>query len=151
MSLWPLCDPMDCSLSGSSVHWILQARTLQWVAFPFSKGSSGPRDWTWVSCIAGRFFNHLSHQGIPTSLWYEVIFHVLWRRNWSYLGSGTSVRKAVWCCCYLTADRNKQRCKDRTQREEIWCCNAPSLFFLADRILFSDRIGQGSCENFINI
>ena len=35
-----LCDPMDCSLSGSSVHGILQARILEWVAVPFSRGSS---------------------------------------------------------------------------------------------------------------
>ena len=51
-----LCDPMDGSLPGSSVHGILQARILKWVAMPFSRGSSRPRDWTWVSCIAGRFF-----------------------------------------------------------------------------------------------
>ena len=51
-----LCDPMDCSLPGSSVHGILQARILEWVAIPFSRGSSWPRDWTQVSCIAGRFF-----------------------------------------------------------------------------------------------
>ena len=51
-----LCDPMDCSLSGSSVHGILQARVLEWVAVPFSKGSSQPRDQTQVSHIAGRFF-----------------------------------------------------------------------------------------------
>ena len=38
------------------VHGILQARILEWVAFPFSMGSSQPRDWTQVSCIAGRFF-----------------------------------------------------------------------------------------------
>ena len=51
-----LCDPMDCSPPGSSVHEILQARILAWVAIPFSRGSSRPRDWTQVSCIAGRFF-----------------------------------------------------------------------------------------------
>ena len=51
-----LCDPKDCSLPGSSVHGILQARILEWVAIHFSRGSSQPRDWTWVSCIAGRFF-----------------------------------------------------------------------------------------------
>ena len=50
-----LCNPMDCSPSGSSVHGILQARILKWVAIPFSRGSSQPRDWTQVSCIAGRF------------------------------------------------------------------------------------------------
>ena len=50
------CDPMDCTLPGSSVHRILQARILEWVDIPFSRGSSWPRDWTWVSYIAGRFF-----------------------------------------------------------------------------------------------
>ena len=47
---------MDCSPPGSSVHGILQARILEWVAVPFSRGSSQRRDQMWVSCIAGRFF-----------------------------------------------------------------------------------------------
>ena len=47
---------MDCSPPGSSVHGIYQARILEWVAIPFSTESSGPRDGTCVSCIAGRFF-----------------------------------------------------------------------------------------------
>ena len=51
-----LCDPMDCSLPGSPVHGILQARVLEWVAISFSRGSSQPRDRTQVSCIAGRRF-----------------------------------------------------------------------------------------------
>ena len=51
-----LCDSMDYSLPGSSVHGILQARVLEWVAIPFSKRSSQPRDWTQVFCIACRFF-----------------------------------------------------------------------------------------------
>ena len=51
-----LFNPMDCSPPGSSVHGILQAWTLEWVAVPFSRGSSWPRDQTWISCIAGRFF-----------------------------------------------------------------------------------------------
>ena len=46
-----LCDPMDYT-----VHGILQVRILEWVAFPFSRGSSQPRDWTQVSRLAGRFF-----------------------------------------------------------------------------------------------
>ena len=50
-----LCDPMDHSLPGSSVPGILQARTLEWVAIPFSRESSWPRGQTWVSCIEGRF------------------------------------------------------------------------------------------------
>ena len=49
-----LCNPMDCSLP-SSIHGILQARILEWVALPLSKGSSQPMDQTQVSCIADRF------------------------------------------------------------------------------------------------
>ena len=51
-----LCDPMDCSLPGSSTRGILQARVLEWVAVSFSRRSSQPRDQTWVSLIAGRHF-----------------------------------------------------------------------------------------------
>ena len=49
---------MDCSPAGSSVHEIFQARILEWVAISFSRGSSQPRDQTWVSCTAGRFFTN---------------------------------------------------------------------------------------------
>ena len=51
-----LCNPMDCSLPGSSVHGILQVRIVEWVTIPFSRGSSWPRDQTQVSYTAGRFF-----------------------------------------------------------------------------------------------
>ena len=51
-----LCDPMDCSLSGSSVHGILQARIPKWVAISFSREYSQIRNQTGVSCIAGGFF-----------------------------------------------------------------------------------------------
>ena len=49
-------DPMNCTPPASFVYGIFQARILKWIAMPFSRGSSWPRDWTWVSCIAGRFF-----------------------------------------------------------------------------------------------
>ena len=54
-----VCDPMDCSPPGSSVHGILQARILEWVAMSSSRGSSRPRDRTCISCgscLAGGFF-----------------------------------------------------------------------------------------------
>ena len=54
-----LRDLMDCSPPGSPVHGILQTRILEWVAFPFSRGSAQPRDWiqvSYISCLAGRFF-----------------------------------------------------------------------------------------------
>ena len=51
-----LCDPMDSSPLGFSVHGILQARILGWIAVPFSRGSSPPKDWTLISFIAGKIF-----------------------------------------------------------------------------------------------
>ena len=54
-----LCNPMDCRPPDSSVLGTLQARILEWVAMPSTRGSSQPRDWTCISCnscIAGRFF-----------------------------------------------------------------------------------------------
>ena len=56
-----LCDPMDCTRPGSSVHGISQARILEWVAILFSRGSSQPSDWThvsWVSCIGRQILCH---------------------------------------------------------------------------------------------
>ena len=51
-----LCNPVDYSPPGSSVYGVLQAKILEWVAMPFSRGSSQPRDWIQVSHIAGGFF-----------------------------------------------------------------------------------------------
>ena len=58
-----LCDAMDCSLPGSSVHGIFQARILEWFAIYFSRWSSPPRDQTWVSWVAGRFFTNWATSG----------------------------------------------------------------------------------------
>ena len=65
-----LCDPMDCT-----VHGILQARILEWVAFPFSRGSSQPRDQTQVSLSAGRFFTSWA-TGEPYELDLLLLSHV---------------------------------------------------------------------------
>ena len=56
LSRMRLCNPMDCNPTGFSVHGILQARVLEWVAMPFSRESSWTRCWTWVSRIEVRFF-----------------------------------------------------------------------------------------------
>ena len=53
-----VCDPMDCSLLGSSVHGILQARILEWLAIPFSRASSKPRDQTHIFCIGKQILYH---------------------------------------------------------------------------------------------
>jgi len=61
-----LSDPTDYSLPGSSVHGILQAKLLDWVAVPFSRGSSWPRDQTQVSCTESGFFTVYATIGFST-------------------------------------------------------------------------------------
>ena len=63
-----LCNPMNCSPPSSSVHGILQARRLEWAAIPFFSTSSQFRDWTRVSCIAGRFFTVWATKKLPSPL-----------------------------------------------------------------------------------
>ena len=60
-----LCDPTDCSLPGSSIHGIFQARVLEWVATSFSRRSSRPRDWTRVSHTVGRRFTVWATREVP--------------------------------------------------------------------------------------
>ena len=79
-----LCDPMDCSPPGSSVHRISQARILERVAIFFSRQSSGPRDWTRISCIGRQILLPLSHQGTPET-------------NVQELDRGDGC-KALWMC-----------------------------------------------------
>ena len=67
-----LCDPMDYSLPSSSIHGILQARVLEWVAISFSRGSSWPGDWTQVSCTAGRFFTNWVTREAPVLSTYHI-------------------------------------------------------------------------------
>ena len=73
-----LCNPMDCSLPGFSVHGILQARILEWVTISFSRGSSRPRDWTRVSCIGGRCFNLWATR---EALILKYFGYLMWRFN----------------------------------------------------------------------
>ena len=67
-----LCDLVDCSLPGSSVHGIFQARVLEWVAISFSRGSSQPRDRTQVSCIAGRHFTLWAAREVLYGAWRRI-------------------------------------------------------------------------------
>ena len=74
------CDPMNCSLSGSFVHGILQERILEWVAISFSRGSSQPRNRTRVSCIAERCFTDWAMRQVLTYLhtFIFLFFFLLW-------------------------------------------------------------------------
>ena len=64
-----LCNTMGCSLPGSSIHGIFQARVLEWIAISFSRGSYWPRDWTQVSCIAGTCFTFWTHGSLVKTFW----------------------------------------------------------------------------------
>ena len=86
---------MDCSLPGSSVHGIFQARVLEWVAISFSRGSSWPRDWIWVSRIAGRCFTIWTARELVEEYYFESVGNFFWgghkesdtteRLNWTEL------------------------------------------------------------------
>ena len=76
VSLFKSCltlhNPMDCSMPGSFVQGILQARILEWVAIPFSRGSSQPKDQTCISCTAGTLFT-AEAPGKPLRICVQVI------------------------------------------------------------------------------
>ena len=81
---------MDCSPPVSSVHGILQARILEWVAYPFFRGSSQPRDQTQISCIAGRFFTIWATRKIQFCLYLQrmrfMIFYYVQPWLWTTQG-----------------------------------------------------------------
>ena len=69
------CDPIDYSLSGPSVNEIFQARLLEWFAIFFSKGSSGPKDWTHSFCIGRQTLYHwATREAHIKSYWGRAIF-----------------------------------------------------------------------------
>ena len=92
-----LCNPIDCSLPGSSVKGSSQARILEWVFISFSRVSSRPSDQTWVSCLAGRFlplshcFLHLQGQ-IHCELSELHETQDTWYSGWSYDGDKVDYR-----------------------------------------------------------
>ena len=90
------CVLMGCSPPGSSVQGILQARILEWVAIPFSRGSSQSRDWTWGLLHCGQILYHLSHQESPSTLHAltQIHFPVTNPRQLSFPLCSTSVS---WC------------------------------------------------------
>ena len=118
------CNPMDCSPPGSSIHGILQARILEWVAISFSRGSSWPRDQTQVSLIAGRGFTseppgnpwiHRTLLNTHTQLW--LYLNISWwskgktSQNWSGWPDETAflrhLNQVHWKFAYKTFDDNK--------------------------------------------
>ena len=77
-----LCDSMDWGLPGSSIHEILQAGILEWVAISFSRGSSRPRNRTWVPCIVCRHFTAWATREV-TNLCLIYSFFFFWKPSLS--------------------------------------------------------------------
>ena len=99
-----LCDPMDCSLPDSSVHGISQGRIVESVAISFSRGSSRPRDWTGVFCIADRFFPVWplgKKSEVEGYSWKAFILIKEERQNQTFLSF-------LSCICYLLRQQEKQ-------------------------------------------
>ena len=107
-----LCDPKDCSPPSSSVHGILQARILEWVTISFSRGSSQPRDWTWLSLIAGRLFINWDSKN---KIFKKMIGISDGERN-SELGTKVMMNKEDW-------SRSKWQHKGKSVRDILkWLC-----------------------------
>ena len=129
-----LHNTIDCSPLGPSVHGIFQARILEQVAISFSRGSSQPRDWTQISCIAGRFFtvratketlisyvlSHFSRLQLLATLW--TIAHQ------APLSMGSS--RMVW----VAISRGSSQTRDQTHISCISC--------IGRQILHTEKTGK---------
>ena len=111
-AVW-LCDPMDCSPPGSSACGICQARILEWVTMPSSRGSSWPRDWTRVSHLAGALFTiwtireapqiFAAHWDIGQAMWEPA-----WLSHWTVSPPSAvsgGLGSAVWMCPWGSVER----------------------------------------------
>ena len=162
-----LLDPVDCSLPGSSVHGIFQARVLEWVAIFFSRGSSQPRDRTRVSRTAGRRFTvwatreahhflkvhnalELSWNQLPHPGCEKIIFHKtgLWcQKDWVPLHIAQSWTRLKWLSS-SSSSRTKVLA-DLGRGEPRWSpggTTAPKLWgFLVrlDQVLLDTRCSAG--------
>ena len=86
-----LCDLMDCRPPGSSVHRILQARILKWVAISYSRGFSWPRNWTQVSWFVGSLFSIWSTREAQNMKWLEKKKRYFWLSSHLFWG-----QKILW-------------------------------------------------------
>ena len=97
------CDPTDCSPPGSSVHGISQVRILEWVGISFSRGSSRPRDWTWVSCTVGGFFTIWATREAALKVLFYIQLPSLLRLTLRSLGN--SHKAGITLSSYLGSSR----------------------------------------------
>ena len=96
-----LCDPMDCTLPGSSVDGIFQAIVLEWIAIFFSRGSSQPRDWTQVSCIVDRCFAiWATREVLKEGIVQVTILNIGLYEKWSWLNHFKAIALYLTLQCH---------------------------------------------------
>ena len=102
-------QPYGCSLPVSSVPGILQARILEWIAFPFSRGSSWPRDQTWVFCIAGRLFAIWATRGALIAIILRVVKRKEHTRSCMDQALNTGFDQRKWARGFLVVSTGKAK------------------------------------------
>ena len=118
-----LCDPIDCSPPSSSVHGILQARILEWVAMPSSRGSSEPRDWTQVSCVAGGFFTISATREVQISINHEKRsdrYHHVQTSEWKPLNEWKPLKKKSESHCTLQKGSRSWKTREGLEMATSW-------------------------------
>ena len=115
-----LCDPVDCSPPSSSVHGILQARILEWVAISFSLLQIQPRDWTQVLHIAGVFFTIWATREAQNQLSVQSLSHV---RLFALLRYNLPMDRGAWRAMVHRVTKNRTRLKQLSTAQ----CNLPTI------------------------
>ena len=138
-----LCTLMDWSPQGPSIHGILQARILEWVAIPFSRGSSRTRDRTRVSPNCGRILYHLSQQGSPVGSkpvtikqWMDKqrVFH-----PYHWMGLGNKVKGVNYAYNYMSKSQNNYTEWRKAGENENCCVISLRWKSRKYRVICSDR------------
>ena len=124
--------PTLCNPVGYTVHGILQARILEWVAFSFSRGSSPSRDWTHISHIAGGFFTSWATREAPVfTLSYQYLSSMTFLRPWSFLHDKNGIKEIPNFIFRCAHEINQLTCRLYWQLNSfvnpLWCTGKTKL------------------------
>ena len=151
-----LCDPMDCSPPGSSVHGIFQVRKLEWVAIPYSKGSSSPRDSTCISCTGRQTLYRCSIWSSSINIIREKRCCCLPKIADSFSrfrnkacehsgGRGITDCTSLWSCLFNHEVALVRNWHSLIKENVIWVINSSQLFLITpymppQRVLLSNKV-----------
>ena len=169
-----LCDPTDCSPPGFSVHGILQARILEWVAISSYRGSSQSRDWThvsWVSCIGRQVLYELRYCGSHSSpivtdrsahrgqLWGDrgSCSQCPWMRKWSGASLELTSLQGLLNESRFSPGRREHRALGVKERDLCWAASVQHIWerwplqnnFIFSRAVTRWTLQAAACESCI--